>query len=128
MVNSNRVCFSNKMMPLLYFFYHSEVCSTSYNRSVGRIQNKECFQLLFWHFLLFLIIKFLSFSFFFWWSIKFPQKNINRSETRIRGQKLSKEPYEWQQNMRNTENIENIVRGKRATTNLLLTYKMFTIF
>ena len=36
---------------------------------------------------------FYYFQFFFRWSMKFPQQNINQSETGIRGQKLSVEMY-----------------------------------
>ena len=46
-------------------------------------------------FLLFFIKKFvfLPISFFFWWSIKFRQQNINQSEARIGDKKLSVELY-----------------------------------
>ena len=36
---------------------------------------------------------FFSFSFRFWWSIKFPQQNINQSETEIGDKKLSVQLY-----------------------------------
>ena len=36
---------------------------------------------------------FYYFHFFSWWSIKFPQQNINQSETRIGDEKLSVELY-----------------------------------
>ena len=37
---------------------------------------------------------FLSFLLLFWWSIEFPQQNINQSETGIGDKKLSEELYE----------------------------------
>ena len=36
---------------------------------------------------------FYHFHFLFWWSIEFPQQNINQSETRIGGKNLSVELY-----------------------------------
>ena len=49
----------------------------------------------FWHVLLLFIIKlvFLSFSFLFWRSIKFPQQDICKLKTGIGHQKLSVELY-----------------------------------
>ena len=66
--------------------------------SVGWFQSKECYFIFVytcWHFFLFSIKKFmfLSFSLFFWWSIKFPQQNINQWETGIGDKKLLVELY-----------------------------------
>ena len=38
---------------------------------------------------------FYHFDFFFWWSIKFPQRNINQSETGTGGPKLLVELYNY---------------------------------
>ena len=61
-----------------------------------RVKNANtCLHILSWHFLLFFSTNlcFLHFHFFLWWSIKFPQQNINQSETGIGGRKLSVELY-----------------------------------
>ena len=59
-----------------------------------------CLHILFWYvfflfFVLFFIKKicFYHFHFSFWWSTKFPQQNINQSETGIGEKKLSVELY-----------------------------------
>ena len=81
-------------MTPTYFLRLSKVWSILHHGSVGRIHNKVFFNPFIYFldiFLLCFIIKFmfLSFSFFFWWSIKFPQQNINQSETRIGGFQLA---------------------------------------
>ena len=85
------------------FFRLSKIWSMLHHGSVGQVQTKNttiCFHLLFltsffFFFFLFFIIKLvlLSFSFLFWWSIKFPQQNINQLERRMGGPKLSVELY-----------------------------------
>ena len=56
---------------------------------------KKCYVILLYAFLAFFFLLFLVkfvfllFSFLFWWSIKFPQQNINQSETWIGGFQLS---------------------------------------
>ena len=85
------------------FLRLSKVWNMFHHGSVSQVLKKNttvCFHLLFWVvlLLLFFIIKFvfLSFLFLFWWSIKFPQLNINQSEAGFRGLKLSVELYAFQ--------------------------------
>ena len=59
---------------------------TVYHFSTWPKNSTSYLHILFWHFLCCFSSKnlcFHHFHFFFWWSVKFPQKNINQSETRI---------------------------------------------
>ena len=79
------------------FLHLSKVWSMLHHRSVGQVQNKECYFILSSTFLAFWCcfssknLPFYHFHFFLWWSIRFPQNNINQSETWIGGTKLSLE-------------------------------------
>ena len=67
-----------------------KVWSMLHHGLVNRIQNKECYVMFSYTFLTFFVYLFVCFSswnlcfyhfhFFFGWSIKFPQQNINHSE------------------------------------------------
>ena len=90
---TKRTNFSSPMFPQI-----SKVWSMLYHRSVRRVQSKQCSSLFtdtFFGIFLFLFIKKLvyHFTFFFLASIKFPQQNINQSETGIGDMKLSVELY-----------------------------------
>ena len=67
--------------------------------SEGRVHSKECYftftQAFLIYFVLFSWINlyFYHFYFVFWWSIEFPQKNIDQSKTGIGDKKLSVELY-----------------------------------
>ena len=68
--------------------------------SMGRVQRKQYKVLFISTFLAFFLSccfssknLFLSFSIFFWWTIKFSQQNINQSETRTGDKKLSVELF-----------------------------------
>ena len=87
-----------KCVPLtisyhLYFLCISKVSNMLHHRSMGRVHSKDKNAALYWYtyiftyiflaffFFLFFIkyLLFYHFHFFFWWSIKFPQRNINHS-------------------------------------------------
>ena len=79
-------------------FRNSKVWSILYHGSVGWVKSTECYMFTYTFWAFFIIFHkrfcfFLSFSFLFWWSIKYPQQNINQRETGIDDQRLSLEPY-----------------------------------
>ena len=83
----------------LYFFRITNAWSMLHHRSVKRFQSNEWYFMLhtpFWNLLLFFHQKmwFYHSHFSFSWSVKFLQQNINQSETKIGGSKLSVELYE----------------------------------
>ena len=104
------IIYSSEFVPLtisyhLYFLRISDVPSMLHHVSVGWVYIKECYFIVTYTFLAFLLLflsqnlcfyhfHFFFFSFFFfWWSIELPKQNINQSETRISDKKLSVELY-----------------------------------
>ena len=87
-------------MSPIYFVRLSKVWSTLYHGLVGQVHKKMLFNSFIYFFCIF--CWFLSkdscfYHFhFFRWSIKFPQQNINQSETWAGGFQLSVELYGWQ--------------------------------
>ena len=81
----------------LNVFRLPKVWSMLHHVSMGRVQNKNaiiCLYLLIRLFLLFFVIKLVFFSLLlFLTKFKFPQQNIDLSETGIRDQNLSVELY-----------------------------------
>ena len=82
----------------LYFLRICKVWSMLHQGQWNEFRIKKailCLYILFSLFFSFFIKKlcFYYFHFFSWWSIKFPQQNINQSETRIGDEKLSVELY-----------------------------------
>ena len=96
-----RVCSTDNFWSPVYFLCISKVSSMLHHMPVGRFDIKEyCLMLLMlhilsWHFLLCFIkyLLFFHFHFFFWWTIKFIQQNINQSEPRIGNKKFPVELY-----------------------------------
>ena len=92
--------FVNECVPLtisyhLYFLRISKVSSMLHHGSVWQAHSKECYFNFAYNFLA-LFCYFLSknfcfypFHFLFWWSIKFPQQNINQSVIETGDDKLS---------------------------------------
>ena len=78
-----------------------------HHSSVGQVHVEECYIMFTYTFLAFFIcfsskqLRFYHFHFFFWYSIKFPQQNINQSETGIGDKKLSLELHESEDLRRN---------------------------
>ena len=88
---------SDKMTPI-YFVRLSKVWSMLHHGSVWLVHKKIYLKLLCAFLAYFYCFSsqnlcFYHFHFFFWWSIKFPQQNINQSETWISGFQLSVELY-----------------------------------
>ena len=88
---------------LIYIFSVSLNIRACYISSqCGRVHSKECYFYIYIHFLGIFLLSFIRkfvfslFSFlffFFWWSLEFPQQNINQSETRIGDKKLPVELF-----------------------------------
>ena len=92
-------CFPLTISYHLYFLRVSKVWSILHNRSVERFESKE-----FYYTFAYTLVEFFCcfsanhmcfyyFNFFFWWSIKSPQQNINQLETGTCDKKLSVELY-----------------------------------
>ena len=82
--------FVNECVPLtisyhLYFLRISKVSSMLHHGSMGQAHSKECYFCYF----LSKNFCFYPFHFLFWWSIKFPQQNINQSVIETGDNKLS---------------------------------------
>ena len=81
----------------LYFLRILKACSMIHHGAARQDQGEECYFMFIYNFSHFLVVfhqKFVFlyyFCFFFWWSIKSPQQNINRSETGTGDKKLSVE-------------------------------------
>ena len=96
---SVKVYLSDKTMPLLYFSVSLKfgACYITGQWGEFRVKNATlCFHLLFWDFPCCFSpynLGLYHFHFFLWWSIKFPQHNINQSETGIGNLKLPVELY-----------------------------------
>ena len=79
---------SDKMITIC-FLRLSKVWNILHHGSVGRVHEKMLLNALIYVFGIFCFswqnLCFHHFDFFFWWSIKFPQQNINQSETWISG-------------------------------------------
>ena len=79
--------------------HHGSVGSMLHHGSVGQVHSKKCYFMFAYTFeTVFCCFSsknlcFYHFHFFFWWSIKFPQQNINQSETGTDDKKLSVELY-----------------------------------
>ena len=71
---------------------------------VGRVQSKECYFMFTYILLAYVFVfhqkicVFVFFIYFFGWSIKFPQQNINQSEIGTGDKKLSEELYVSEKN------------------------------
>ena len=86
------------------FLRLSKVWNMFHHGSVNQVQNTKTLLYVFIYFFGFfcyccfssLNSCFYHFYSFFWWSIKFPQLNINQSEAEFRGLKLSVELYAFQ--------------------------------
>ena len=96
----HRVCPTDNFLSPMLLLYPCKVSGMLHHGSVGPAHSKECYynlslHILPWHFVVVFHQKnvFLSFHFFFWWSIKFLQQNINQSETGTCYKKLSVELY-----------------------------------
>ena len=63
--------------------------------SVRRVHSKQCYFIFSWHFFVVFNQKicFYHFHFFSWWSVEFPQQNINQTETGIGDKNLSPDLY-----------------------------------
>ena len=70
-------------------------CSTDNfsSRVSGASSEKKMPLYIYIYFIFLANLCYYHFHFFFWWSIEFPQQNINQSETEIGNKKLSVEPY-----------------------------------
>ena len=92
-------CVPLTISPHLYFLRISKISSMLHHGSVGQAHSKECYFNFTCNFLtLFCYFSsknlcFYRFHFLFWWSIKFPQQNINQSVTETGDKKLSLELY-----------------------------------
>ena len=99
LLNSPLECVPLTISYYLYFLRISKVWSMLYHGSVGPVQSKNSYFMftytLFGIFCCFSSKKmcFYNFHDFFRWNIKFPQQNINQSETGIGHKKLSMELY-----------------------------------
>ena len=70
----------------LYFLRISKVWGMLHHGSMRRVQSKKSYFMFTYNFLVVFCCfssKSFYFCFFFWWNIKFPQQNINQSETGI---------------------------------------------
>ena len=80
-----------------YFVRIFKVSSMLYHGPVGRVHSKKYYFIFTYSSLAFFVFRqkicFYHFRLFFWWSVEFPQQNINQSETKIGDEKLSVELY-----------------------------------
>ena len=79
-----RICFSDNVWSAVSFSVSLKFGACSSTDQWSEFRAKNAFHIFICNFLLFIVkFEFLSLSFLFWWSIKFPQQNINQPEARI---------------------------------------------
>ena len=86
---SPRICFTDNVWSAVSFSVSLKVGACSSTDQWGEFRAKNAFHIFICSFLLFIVkFVFLSFSFLFWWNIKFLQQNINQPEARICDKKI----------------------------------------